>query len=122
MNDLSSIFSFIDNYYPLKVSQYTMFELQQQNERVLESALSEKRKKMKELDRALREVDVELNQAEVRFYRYNYKYYMLTLVICRSKSLFSITTRTSRRKLRASWIWTRWAKCSHLFVWKLLAW
>eukprot|EP00029_Vermamoeba_vermiformis_P006675 TRINITY_DN2693_c0_g1_i1.p1 TRINITY_DN2693_c0_g1~~TRINITY_DN2693_c0_g1_i1.p1 ORF type:complete len:593 (+),score=167.72 TRINITY_DN2693_c0_g1_i1:38-1780(+) len=48
----------------LEVSQYTMFELQKQNERVLESALADKRKKMKELDRALREVDVEVNQAE----------------------------------------------------------
>jgi uncharacterized protein (TIGR02231 family) len=48
----------------LEVSQYTMFELQKQNERVLESALADKRKKMKELDRALREVDMEVNQAQ----------------------------------------------------------
>lgn len=45
-----------------------MFELQKQNERVLESALADKRKKMKELDRALREVDMEVNQAQVRYY------------------------------------------------------
>lgn len=45
-----------------------MFELQKQNERALESVLDDKRKKMKDLDRALREVDMEVNQAQVRRY------------------------------------------------------
>mgnify|MGYP006983773837 FL=1 len=45
-----------------------MFDLQKQNEKVLESALADKRKKIKQLDQSLREVDMELNQAQVRAY------------------------------------------------------
>ena len=42
-----------------------MFELKQKNEKELESALSDKRKKLKELDRALRDVDMDSNVLSV---------------------------------------------------------
>ncbi len=42
-----------------------MFELKQKNEKELESALSDKRKKLKDLDRALRDVDMDSNVLSV---------------------------------------------------------
>ena len=93
-----------------------MFDLQKQNEKVLESALADKRKKIKQLDQALREVDMELNQAQVRAYYSLWNISKNELWMFRSKRLFSITTQTKLQKSRANWIWMRSAKWLRLFA------
>lgn len=47
-----------------------MYELKQQNAHELESALGDKRKKLKDLDRALRDADMDSNVLSVRNIHY----------------------------------------------------